>query len=64
MEQVIAGLDPSGHVLAIYIAALPEKVRGFGHVKQHSLDAFHLKQIAVLEQFRILPARGVQPLAA
>ncbi|WP_084360627.1 indolepyruvate ferredoxin oxidoreductase family protein [Hydrogenophaga palleronii] len=64
MEQVIAGLNLSRHALAVHIAALPEKVRGFGHVKQHNIDAFHQEQAALLKQFRSLPDRGDLPQAA
>ena len=32
--ELLAGLGPDNHALAVEIAALPLKIRGFGHVKE------------------------------
>jgi indolepyruvate ferredoxin oxidoreductase len=37
VEALLAGLEPSNHALAVEIAALPERIRGFGHVKAQSV---------------------------
>jgi indolepyruvate ferredoxin oxidoreductase len=34
------------------LAAVPEKIRGFGHVKAHCIAAAEADQAALLEQFR------------
>jgi len=39
LEEVLAKLNPANHHLAVGIAAIPEKIRGFGHVKQRHLAA-------------------------
>jgi indolepyruvate ferredoxin oxidoreductase len=35
--ELIGRLDSNNHALALTLAALPEKIRGFGHVKAKSL---------------------------
>jgi indolepyruvate ferredoxin oxidoreductase len=39
IEQVLAGLTTSNHALALEIAAVPEQIKGFGHVKERNLAA-------------------------
>jgi len=51
LEHVIAGLTPDNHHLAVGLAAIPEKIRGFGHVKQRHLVAAKADETALLEQF-------------
>ena len=36
-RELTAGLTPENHALAVTLASLPEKIRGFGHVKAASL---------------------------
>ena len=40
------------HHLAVGIAAIPEKIRGFGHVKARHLAAAKADEAALLDQFR------------
>ena len=42
--------------LAVGLAAIPEKIRGFGHVKMRHLEAAKADEAALLEQFRAGPA--------
>ena len=37
MGKVLAQLTPNNHAIACQIAALPQTVRGFGHVKERNL---------------------------
>src|SRR3546814_6207624 len=37
IEEVLAKLTPDNHALAVELAAIPEKIRGFGHVKEAHL---------------------------
>ena len=39
VERLIAELTPQNHSLAVEIAAVPEKIRGYGHIKQRHLAA-------------------------
>jgi len=52
LEEVLAGLTPENHHLAVGLAAIPEKIRGFGHVKQRHLIAAKADRAALFEQFR------------
>jgi indolepyruvate ferredoxin oxidoreductase len=51
-DEVLAGLTPDNHSIAVALAAIPEKIRGFGHVKQQHLTAAKADEAALLEQFR------------
>ena len=51
-------LTPENHHLAVGLAAIPEKIRGFGHVKPRHLAAAKADEAALLEQFR----SGAPPL--
>jgi len=52
LDEVLARLAPANHHLAVGLAAIPEKIRGFGHVKQRHLAAAKADEAALLEQFR------------
>jgi indolepyruvate ferredoxin oxidoreductase len=52
LDELLAKLTPDNHHLAVGIAAIPEKIRGFGHVKAHSLVAAKADEAALLDQFR------------
>jgi indolepyruvate ferredoxin oxidoreductase len=52
LGEVLAGLTPENHPIAVGVAAIPEKIRGFGHVKQQHLVAAKANETALLEQFR------------
>ena len=47
-----ARLNAGNHALAVGLAAIPEKIRGFGHVKARHLAAAKADEAALLEQFR------------
>ena len=51
LDEVLAALTPDNHHLAVGLAAIPEKIRGFGHVKQRHLAAAKADEAALLEQF-------------
>ena len=52
LDEVLANLTPENHHLAVGLAAIPEKIRGFGHVKQRHLATAKADEAALLEQFR------------
>jgi indolepyruvate ferredoxin oxidoreductase len=52
LDEVLARLAPENHHLAVGLAVIPEKIRGFGHVKQQHLAAAKADEAAMLEQFR------------
>jgi indolepyruvate ferredoxin oxidoreductase len=58
LSEVLARLTPENHALAVGLAAIPEKIRGFGHVKMRHLTAAKADEAALFEQFR----SGAAPL--
>jgi indolepyruvate ferredoxin oxidoreductase len=56
LEEVFARLDTANHHIAVGLAAIPEKIRGFGPVKMRHLAAAKADEAALFEQFRAGPA--------
>jgi indolepyruvate ferredoxin oxidoreductase len=52
LDEVLANLTPANHPVAVGLAAIPEKIRGFGHIKLRNLAAAKADEAALLEQFR------------
>src|SRR5262249_2717278 len=50
--QLLEHLMPANHHLAVALAMIPEKIRGFGPVKQRHLAAAKAEEMALREQFR------------
>ena len=50
--ELLATLAPDNHALAVEIASLPEHIRGFGHVKQRSIDSARRREAELLDAFR------------
>jgi indolepyruvate ferredoxin oxidoreductase len=58
LDEVLGKLTPENHAVAVGLAAIPEKIRGFGPIKMRHLAAAKADEAALLEQFR----SGVAPL--
>jgi indolepyruvate ferredoxin oxidoreductase len=56
LDEVLAKLTPANHHIAVGLAAIPEKIRGFGHVKMRHLKAAKADEAALLDQLRAGPA--------
>ncbi len=52
IEEVLAGYAPERKDLALKIAALPEQIKGFGHVKARNLDATREKWAELMMRWR------------
>ena len=52
LEIITAELTPANHQTAVALAAIPEKIRGFGPIKQRHLAAAKAEEAALREQFR------------
>ena len=52
LREIAGNLTPQNHPLAVALASIPEKIRGFGHVKQRHLAAAKAEEAMLLEQFR------------
>jgi indolepyruvate ferredoxin oxidoreductase len=56
LDELLTKLTPENHPIAVGLAAIPEKIRGFGHVKLRHIKAAKADEAALLEQFRAGPA--------
>ncbi len=52
MASVLAGLDHDNHAMAVNIAEVPDRIRGFGHVKEKALKLAKKNEAEMLELFR------------
>ena len=52
VDEIVVNLDSSNHEAAIELAALPEQIRGYGHVRERYLAGARKRQAALLEDFR------------
>ena len=52
MREIAAKLTPVNHALAVEIAQLPERIRGFGHVKDAAIASAKNREAALLAAFR------------
>ncbi|HME29658.1 MAG TPA: indolepyruvate ferredoxin oxidoreductase family protein [Pseudolabrys sp.] len=51
LEELLEHLTPANHHVAVALAMIPEKIRGFGPVKQRHLAAAKAEETALREQF-------------
>jgi indolepyruvate ferredoxin oxidoreductase len=56
LAEALARLNAENHHIAVGLAAIPEKIRGFGHVKARHLATAKADEAALLEQLRAGPA--------
>jgi indolepyruvate ferredoxin oxidoreductase len=62
LQELLSRLSSDNHATAVGLASLPQKIRGFGHVKERNLKAAKAEEMELLARFRIV---GQQlPLAA
>ena len=52
VDNLLAGLGPENHGIAVEIASLPEHVRGFDLVKEEQLEAVREKETELLQAFQ------------
>ena len=51
-DELAAGLAPANHALACDLAALPERIRGYGHVKERAIAEAKTLEADMLAAFR------------
>jgi indolepyruvate ferredoxin oxidoreductase len=51
VRTVLQNLTPDNHAVAVEIAALPDQIRGFGHVKARSIVTAKEREAGLLKQF-------------
>jgi indolepyruvate ferredoxin oxidoreductase len=52
LGELIAKATPDNHALCVALAAIPEKIRGFGHVKERHLKAAKAEEAELLARLR------------
>ena len=52
MAEVMAGMNHDNHAMAARIAEVPDRIRGFGHVKEKALKLAKRAEAEMLELFR------------
>jgi len=55
VERLLAGLTPQNHAAAVQIAALPDEIRGFGHIKARTLAPARKKRDELLARYEAGP---------
>jgi indolepyruvate ferredoxin oxidoreductase len=64
IAEILAKLNPRNHALAVALAAIPEKIRGYGHVKARHLEAAKREEKDLLTKFRSPEPESAMPRAA
>ena len=52
VETLLATLDQNNHALAVQIAAVPETMRGFGHIKEKNIETAKEREATLLAAYR------------
>ena len=52
LEELIGTLSAAHHATAVALASMPEKIRGFGHVKERHIKVAKAEEAALLEHYR------------
>ena len=52
VAELLAGLSPENHALAVKLASIPDDIRGYGHVKDAHLEKAKKKEADLLHQWR------------
>ncbi len=64
LEELITGLTARNHSLAVAIASIPEKIRGFGPVKERHLTAAKAEEAELLRRWRTGSPSADMPVPA
>jgi indolepyruvate ferredoxin oxidoreductase len=62
IEEILANLTPQNHAVAVGLANIPQKIRGFGHIKARNLEVAKEEEAELLSRFR--SAEATLPMAA
>ena len=58
VRELLGDLTRDNHALAVEIARLPLKIRGFGHVKQSSIEAAEVRETELMKYWRDPPSQA------
>jgi indolepyruvate ferredoxin oxidoreductase len=60
LDEIAGALTPENHATALALATIPEKIRGFGHVKEKNVAEAKAEEARLLEKFRKTPKPTLQ----
>ena len=52
VREIMAGLTPQNHSVALQLAGLAEQIRGYGHIKSRNLQTYRQRAANLMESFR------------
>ncbi|MBF9234742.1 indolepyruvate ferredoxin oxidoreductase family protein [Microvirga alba] len=52
IEEIVNHLTPANHATAVGLANVPQKIRGFGHIKERNLKTAKAEEAQLLTRFR------------
>ncbi len=52
LEEIAGNLTQANHPTAVQLASLPEKIRGYGHIKERNIANVKIEEAALLETWR------------
>jgi indolepyruvate ferredoxin oxidoreductase len=55
IRELVSALNPANHALAVALARLPERIRGYGHIKDANLAAAKAEEARLIALFRAPP---------
>ncbi|MFC5486824.1 indolepyruvate ferredoxin oxidoreductase family protein [Microvirga aerilata] len=55
IEEIVARLNADNHATAVGLAGIPQKIRGFGHIKDRNLKSAKAEEADLLAKFRADP---------
>ena len=60
LDEIAGALSPENHATALSLLTLPEKIRGYGPVKEKFVKEAKTEEARLLEKFRKTPAPTLQ----
>jgi indolepyruvate ferredoxin oxidoreductase len=64
LDRLAAELTPARHALAVEIASVPDDIRGFGHVKERSVEVAEARLATLMARWSGAPAPASSPAPA
>jgi indolepyruvate ferredoxin oxidoreductase len=55
VEEILQRLSPDNHALCVELARIPERIRGYGHVKDANLETAKREEAQLLATLREAP---------
>jgi indolepyruvate ferredoxin oxidoreductase len=52
VDELLRSLSPANHALAVKLAAIPDDIKGYGHIKDAHLEKAKKKEAELLHQWR------------